>query len=80
MVMQVLYSRNIKTVQCPRCELRYARKETECPHCKGLSDSEVETLKLETEREADAHSNLGKVMSAAAIIIMLVVGFLFVLL
>lgn len=78
--MQVLYSRNIQTVQCSRCELRYAKKESECPHCKDLSDSELKTLKLETEREADAHSNLGKVMFGAAIISMLVVAFLVVLL
>ncbi|MCH8492730.1 MAG: hypothetical protein LAT53_05795 [Idiomarina sp.] len=78
--MQVLYSRNVQTVQCNRCELRYPKKESECPHCKDLSDSEVKTLKLETEREADAHSDVGKVMLGAAIIMMLVVALLFVLL
>lgn len=70
--MQIPYFKHIPTVKCTRCELRYLEKEAECPHCKNLSDSEVNALKLRVESEADAHSSLGKILLAVAAAILMI--------
>lgn len=70
--MLIPYFRNVPTVKCTRCELRHPEKESECPHCQGLSDSEVRDLKLRIERETGAHSSLGKIMFGMAAIIALI--------
>lgn len=58
--------------KCNRCELRYPEKETQCPHCKDLSDSEVEQLKIRIEEEHEGNTYLGIIFSIMAIILFLI--------
>ncbi|NIR29403.1 MAG: hypothetical protein GWN84_08850 [Gammaproteobacteria bacterium] len=61
---------------CPRCGLRYDRQDAACPHCIGLTDREVETLKgrARAERESGAHLGLAfLLMAVIALALMLVV-------
>lgn len=37
--------RSKKPKQCNRCSLPYDPEQTNCPHCTGLSDRQVEELK-----------------------------------
>lgn len=69
--MRVFYFRHIPTVKCERCELRYPKEESACTHCHSLSESGIKLLKLRTQREAEAHVKLGKVMFGIAAIIAL---------
>jgi hypothetical protein len=57
------------TRKCPRCELRYPLDSEQCPHCSGLSDREVDELKLKVEQEHEAHANLGKLLLYLAALI-----------
>ena len=46
--------------KCNRCGLRYPETESECPNCKDLTDSEVESLKSESQNKQEGNTNLGK--------------------
>ena len=55
--------------KCERCGLQYPRKEVQCTHCNGLTDREVEELKLKYEEEHKGNANLGKLFLYMAILI-----------
>ena len=55
--------------KCNRCYLRYPRAESECIHCKELTDREVEELLYIKEEEALTNKNIGKLFILFAIVI-----------
>ncbi|PUB72588.1 MAG: hypothetical protein DBP02_21705 [gamma proteobacterium symbiont of Ctena orbiculata] len=57
------------TKKCKLCGLRYTVDKEECPHCSGLSDSEVKRLKSRFTLEQIANSRLGIKMLLAAIVL-----------
>lgn len=63
-----------RSEKCQRCSLRYPARKDECPHCKGLSEQEVETLRQQALQRHLAHAHLGKLFLILAIII--IVGLL----
>jgi hypothetical protein len=51
----------IKSSKCPRCNLQFNDRETECPHCVGLSDLEATNLKPHFKKESyKLNNDLGK--------------------
>lgn len=58
------------TKKCSRCGLRFTVNKEECPHCSGLSDSEVRNLKRRFTLEQLANSRLGTKMLLAAIVLL----------
>jgi hypothetical protein len=52
--------RIVITRKCPRCQLRYPKKYSQCSHCTGLNDNEVEALKLRYKNEHRGNANLGR--------------------
>ncbi len=76
-MMQIPYFRNINTVKCDRCELRYPKREGNCPHCSELSENEVYELKARIEQEASGTRNLGLTMlliAGIALVVLFVVA------
>ncbi len=60
--------------KCKRCGLRTPRTESDCVHCKGLSDGEVETLLLEKKSQHKSTANIGKLF--LYITLLIVIGLL----
>jgi hypothetical protein len=60
-----------RTRQCPRCGLDYPISEPVCPHCHGLSDREVETLKQQYKAESVGERHLGWLFIYIAILIVI---------
>jgi len=57
------------TTKCPRCGLRYPRKELVCTHCSGLSDREVEELKEKYASYHEGNANLGRLFMYIAAVV-----------
>ncbi len=66
----------IVTRKCQRCKLRYPRKLEQCPHCSGLSDSEVRELQVRYRDERKGNALLGRAMIFAALLIMMLLLYL----
>ena len=49
------------TIKCPRCGLRYSKKDNACPHCNGLTDDQVTELKAKYEAGQAEDVNLGHI-------------------
>ena len=49
----------ISTIKCPRCGLRYPKKDGTCPHCNDLTDDQVTELKAKYEAGQAGDVNLG---------------------
>lgn len=63
--------RIVITKKCPRCQLRYRRKENQCTHCKELTDYEVEKLKESYDDEHKGNAQLGRWFLFASVIIVI---------
>ena len=61
--------RIVITKKCPRCLLRYPRREAQCTHCHDLTDYEVEQLKIRYKEEHKGNANLGRLFIFFAILI-----------
>jgi len=61
--------RIVITKKCPRCTLRYPRREKACTHCTNLTDNEVEALKAKYKEEHKGNANLGRLFFYLAILI-----------
>ena len=61
--------RIVITKKCPRCQLRYPRREMQCTHCSNFTDHEVEELKLRYKEEHKGNANLGKLFIFFAVLI-----------
>jgi hypothetical protein len=66
------------TRKCQRCGLRYAKGDTVCPHCSGLTDQQVVEIRARQEREHAGNANLGRLFLYIAGL--LIVGMLILLL
>ena len=66
--------RIVITKKCPRCQLRYRRKEKQCNHCSGLSDYEVEKLKEKYQQEHQGNAQLGRWFLFIAIILIIFIA------
>lgn len=60
-----------RSKECERCGLRYPARKPECPHCKGLSEREVENLRQQAIQKHRANAHLGKLFLALAALIIL---------
>lgn len=47
------------TNKCDRCGQRYPRKHENCPHCKDLTETQLEELKLRVAEQHKANARLG---------------------
>ena len=66
--MLLAHMRNRKpTKKCTRCGLRHSIAEDNCPHCYGLNDAELASLKARVAKEAEGNSNLGRMMLFGAV-------------
>lgn len=61
--------RIVLTKKCPRCLLRYPRREQQCTHCTNLNDSEVDALKLRVKEEHKGNASLGRLFIYFAILL-----------
>jgi len=60
-----------QTKKCDRCGLHYSVNETDCIHCKDLSDNEVIELIERINHEQHGNANLGKFFIYVAILIII---------
>jgi len=42
--------------------LRYPREDTDCPHCTGLTDTQVLKIKARHRKELAGNDNLGRLL------------------
>jgi len=62
----------IKSSKCKRCKLQYNNRETQCPHCLGLSDVEAAKFKrLYLTGLAKSNTSLGNILTVVTIIFLL---------
>ena len=47
-----MYLSRINTSKCNRCNFDVSEREDECPHCKGLSNTEAQALRENYKKEA----------------------------
>ena len=73
-----MYLSRINTTKCSRCNFDVNVRETECPHCKGLSNEEAQDLRKNYRKEAvKANSGLAGVFIksfVAVVIIMFLIA------
>ncbi len=68
-----MYLSRINTTKCSRCSFDVNVRETECPHCKGLSDEEAQDLRKNYRKEAaKANSGLASVFITSFIAVVIV--------
>jgi len=60
-----------RTRRCGRCDLHYGRRETECPHCAGMSDGELAAFKEQMAKSRDRARELGKLLMFIAALLAL---------
>ena len=71
--MAFAHMRNRKpTRKCERCGLRYPVDQDACPHCTGLSESQLDALKARIARRHVANGRLGRGFLLGAVAIVLV--------
>lgn len=58
-----------RSTRCGRCGLRYPKKDAQCIHCTGLSDSEVKSLKEGHAETLEGNANLGRVFGYIAAVL-----------
>lgn len=68
--------RIVITKKCPRCKLRYPRREIECTHCNNLTDQEVEKLIIKYKEEHKGNANLGRLFIYFAVLIAIAMAIL----
>lgn len=57
--------------KCERCGLRYSDQLERCPHCSGLSETELQQLKLRIATSQRRMASLGKSMLILALVLLL---------
>ena len=50
------------TKKCSRCGLRYPEKDSVCPHCDGLTDEQVRSVRMRHKSQLAANSNFGRLL------------------
>jgi len=53
-----MYQSQITTSKCDRCNFDVSDREDDCPHCKGLTNAEANSLRENYKKEA-VKSNAG---------------------
>lgn len=57
--------------KCKRCGLRYPRIASNCIHCDGLTDVDMENMLLQKKRAHTNTANIGKLFFYIAILIII---------
>ena len=63
-----------RSQRCPRCDWRYPRRESECPHCKDLNDAALVELKDRANDRREGGRQLGTLMLGGAMVFLVIMA------
>lgn len=73
--MALAHMRNRKpTKKCERCGLRFVIDEEHCPHCHGLSESDLSAFKKKIANEHRHTQKLGNLMLFGALVLLVLMA------
>jgi len=72
-----MYRSQISTSKCDRCNFDVSDREDECPHCKGLTNTEANSLRENYKKEAvKTNAGLAKNFLIAFVITLIIMIFI----
>jgi hypothetical protein len=54
---------------CPRCKLQTPEEQSDCIHCTGLSETQLQSLIEEHQNQLEGNAKLGRVFLLAAAVL-----------